>query len=258
LKGLKRKKKSRGAWLAVLLALAVGLPAPAQEGGTDGSFEETVAPEVDLSSFENEEGEPEQGSSDESSAKFPPGFREELDKALETGGEEDAATPLEDAGATRDLAKAAIKAFAWLCVVIALFLLFAYGLRKFGARNPLLAGSNLGSVVGRLYLAPRTCLHFVRMGGRVLVVGVTNNAIAPIAEFDAGELELDSESGEEAETDEPGQPRAGFLEHLWARRSRIQEPEEKPDAQDDDLTALREDIRRLQDQLKSVSGALDE
>ena len=69
-----------------------------------------------------------------------------------------------------------------LVVVLVLILGSTYALRHL--RGPLrsAAGGNV-QVLDRCYLAPRKALYTVRMGERVVVVGVTDAAITPVVEL---------------------------------------------------------------------------
>ncbi len=168
-----------------------------------------------------------------------------------------------------------LRVFSVLCVVIALILIVTLLLKKFGTRTPLFAGSSLGAVLGKIHLSPRASLHFVRTGGRVLVVGVTQNDISLVSEFDAAafEGEIALEEGTAASAPEPWRPREEtghaavpsakegerddrFLAELKASagdllkdtsRPQSNEPQEAPDA---DIDSLRKDILRLQKYLK--------
>ena len=72
-----------------------------------------------------------------------------------------------------------------LLIICGLVILAVYAMKRFGGKTPILAGAQLGTPIGRVHLAPRVTLHYVRTGGRVLVIGVSQNSIATVAEFDA-------------------------------------------------------------------------
>ncbi len=142
-----------------------------------------------------------------------------------------------------------------LCIVIALILIVYYGLRRWGKKVPLLAGANLASVLGRIHLERGTTLHFLRTGGRVLIVGVNANAVSLVADFDASAFESQSEDSEGAS--EPAAPfnPDGFLAQLQASSQAIgprPETDEVP-VDDDEIAALRGDIQRLQRYLREES-----
>jgi flagellar biogenesis protein FliO len=142
-------------------------------------------------------------------------------------------------------------------------------MRKFGGRTPILAGARLGVVLGRIYLSPRASLYFVRTGGRVLVVGITQNTIALVSEFDADAFDSvpAAEAPAQAErasteadrkTMESGKR---FLSQLKASTRAMHQEfaprlpdelkrDERADAPSVDLEALRQDILRLQEHLK--------
>lgn len=142
-----------------------------------------------------------------------------------------------------------------LCIVIALILIVYYGLRRWGKKVPLLAGANLGTVLGRIHLERGTTLHFLRTGGRVLIVGVNGNAVSLVADFDASAFESHGEDREgPAEAQAPFNP-DGFLAQLQASSQAIG-PSSKTDevpVDDDEIAALRGDIQRLQRYLREES-----
>ena len=146
-----------------------------------------------------------------------------------------------------------MRAISALAAVIALILLTGYLIRKLGKRIPLLAGAELGTILGRVYLARGSSLHFVRTGGRVLVLGIANNSISLLKEFDADEFEaLHAPSSNESENANEGDFLAQFEE-----RSRILRGSGQialNDAEDDDISSLRGDIRRLREFIKKDSG----
>ncbi len=113
---------------------------------------------------------------------------------------------------------ATLQAFAWLCVILCAILVLYYLARRFGKRTPFLAGPTLGTILGRVHLSPRVCLHFVRIRDRVLVVGVTNTNVSRVAEFDAALFDLEPEApAPESESDsESPKNSGGFLRHLQA------------------------------------------
>lgn len=134
----------------------------------------------------------------------------------------------------------AIRSMAWLCFLCGVIVLGGYLVRRFGKHTPLLAGHQYGTVLGKVHLSPRAAVYYVRSGGRVLAIGVTGQNMSLIAEFEA-------EAFEETEP-EPSVPEprttvspASFLQEL-----RTASTSPKPDPGDDELTALRGDVQRLQ------------
>jgi len=146
-----------------------------------------------------------------------------------------------------------LKAAAALLLVLGLIVLLSYGVRRLGGRSPLLRGLNLGQVLGRIYLTPRASLHFIRAGGRVLVVGVSPNQVSLVAEFDASAFEAELEQeGEEAERPQQTSSLGSFISHLVARPT----PGAAESAQavsDAEIASLRGDIQRLQEYLRETS-----
>jgi flagellar biogenesis protein FliO len=113
--------------------------------------------------------------------------------------------------------------------------------------------------MGKVYLSPRASLHYVRTGGRILVLGVTPNAIATVAEFDADAFEPIR-----AEATASPPPAAGttsetesFMAQFKASLESIARatPPDNPEQDDSEIAALREDVQRLQHYLQeSVRG----
>lgn len=140
------------------------------------------------------------------------------------------------------LGSLALRTVMWLGVICAAIILLSLLLRRAGRKTPLLAGQQFGSVLGRLYLTPRAALHFVRSGDRVIVIGVTPNAIALITEFDADAFLAPSDN-----TGAEGSPRHNFLSKL---QSNLVSMERNEASEDDDIAALRGDIERLREHLQ--------
>lgn len=148
-----------------------------------------------------------------------------------------------------------LKGVAALCFVLAIIFVLAYLAKKMGRHTPLFAGSNLARVLGKVHLAPRVSLHFVRTGGKILVVGVTQNAISIVADFDADSFQYEAREEETPESEQAGTP--GFLAHLGSHTSDTRKQEERAvqgagaqgaDAEraEAEIAALRNDIQRLQ------------
>lgn len=157
-----------------------------------------------------------------------------------------------------------LKVLLGLCVVIATILLLTQALKKWGKRSPLFAVSDLVNVLGKYHLTPRVSLHFVRTGGRVLVIGVTPNSVSLVAEFDEAAFdtrhatETASEQADLAASRSSGRKALKtanrFLDELNASTRKTaaarEEPAEIPETGDPDIDALRQDIVRLQKFLK--------
>jgi flagellar biogenesis protein FliO len=150
-----------------------------------------------------------------------------------------------------------LRGIAATAFVLGLILLLGYIARRFGGKSPLLAGVGLGSVIGRVYLAKGAALYYVRTGGRVLVVGVTNNTISLVGEFDAAafddeDAELESRFPSEPEPELEPDPDA-FLSQLRGSSSAIRSAEEGDFTGDMEIDSLKGDIRRLQSLLEEES-----
>ena len=162
--------------------------------------------------------------------------------------------------AERSLLEYSLRGAAALFAVLALIFLVAYFAKRMGRRTPLLAGGDLARVLGKVYLAPRVSLHFVRTGGKVLAIGVTQNTISLVAEFDASAFQLEAAERGNAAT-ATGEAPESFLTQLrtYAQGVRAQsvraqsvrkDKETASDTNEEDLAALRADIQRLQEYLK--------
>jgi len=137
-----------------------------------------------------------------------------------------------------------------LAIVIALILIAYYLVRRFGKNVPALAGSQLGSIMGTIHLSKDASLHFVKTGGRVLVIGANSQSISPIAEFDA--VTFDGLDAVESASDEFTPD--SFLAQLQTQSTLMSaaktNDDDLTDVEDDDIAALRGDIHRLQQYLR--------
>lgn len=169
------------------------------------------------------------------------------DAAEAAGGETGLARLAGDNGAVEYLWRA-----IWaLCIVVAMILLIFYLVRRFGRRVPIFAGAQLGTILGQVHLSRSSALHFVRAGGRVLVVGVTSDSMSLIAEFDESTFDPMGGTGKDAAFNADN-----FLAQLQQSKKSIarqDEPDEE-DAGDEEISALRGDIHRLQRYLREDSS----
>lgn len=137
-----------------------------------------------------------------------------------------------------------LRAFGWLCVIIAAILLLFYAIRRWGAKTPLLAGQRLAEVIGRVHLSPKASVHFVRTAGRVLVLGVTQQEVSLLTELDAATFDAHT-------ADAVAAPRTrSFLEELQRDNARFDAPVAMPQKEkripDEEIDSLRQDLQRLQ------------
>lgn len=151
-----------------------------------------------------------------------------------------------------------LNAIVALCVVLGLIVLCLYAVRRFGARTPLLAGAALGQILGRVHLTPKASLHFVRTGGKVLVVGVTQESVHLVETFDADAFEsvgpppaLPAHQEEGGGEEHP--KAASFLAQLREQSNRMRQPAELSPGEDGDIATLRGDIERLQRMLRDAT-----
>lgn len=141
-----------------------------------------------------------------------------------------------------------------LCIVCGIIILGGVLMKKYGRHTPLLAGQRLGVVLGKVYLTPKVTLHYVKSGGRVLVISLTQNQVSLIAEFDAGAFESSLES-EESAPEKTAKDPANFLEQL---RTQVKKEAGVTRRADDDLDELRGDIQRLQRYLQESARESNE
>ena len=243
---------TRTAWLLFLLALLPvsflflpahvegqeSAPAAPPREASPPAFAQTAPPEVDL----QRPAVP---------PASPPPITPELEKIEQVRAEMDKPQPATGATATpatRDfsLYRSAVRVFSALCLVLAIILLLTFWVRRHGKKSPLFSGTSLASVMGRVYLEPRVCLHFVQTGGKVLVIGVTPNSIALLSSFDAASFGSAQKSRPEgASVDAPA-----FMAQLEASIQEMQKRPVESGAADEEVAALRKDIERLQEYLK--------
>ena len=192
------------------------------------------------------------------------GLQQELDAYLEASGEAplDAtgeAAPFEPgaeeddeagAGLAPGLIRSFLQSLMALCLVLGLFLLLSYGLRRFGQRSALIPRSELASLMGRVYLTPKVSIHFVRVGGKVLLIGVGQNEPRLLSEFPASAFDSsgkgESKAEEEARASVAAQrPDQEFWNELQERTRELTREENDAGA-DPEIASLRDDIKRLQ------------
>ena len=210
---------------------------------TGGDQESDTAQEID---------NPEAAPMDPIEAELISRVNAEIDRRdeAETGADQ---TGLADA--TQGAVQSALRAIFALCIVLGLILLTYYSVKRWGKRVPILAGSSLGTVLGRLHLERGTTLHFVRTAGRVLVVGVNGNSVSLVADFDASSFAM-MEVGDSGASN-AAQPFNSdtFLAQLQASSQTMQPPAETGEevVDEDEIAVLRGDIQRLQRYLREES-----
>jgi len=188
------------------------------------------------------------------------GLQQQLDAYLETApdvGEEEAEQTLAEAdeddaalGAFGEgLVRPFLQSLMALLLVLGLFLLLSYGLRRFGQRSALIPSSELASVLGRVYLTPKVSIHFVRVGDKVLLIGVGQNDPRLLTEFPGSAFGFKEDAGtpdDEDSADVAAQrPDQAFWDELQTRARELTREDEDASA-DAEITSLRDDIKRLQ------------
>jgi len=248
------------------LALLLLVPAMAEEresaeplsyefGTGDGEFEEVAPPQINYDDFAGPDPVLE-GSAPPVSER-PTAAEQRIQEVWEEMGTPPAPGAAPDSPAELGM-RSYIEVTIALCVVLGLIVLSLWAVRRFGARTPLLAGGHLGKILGRVHLSPKASLHFVRTGGKVLVIGVTQETVQLVETFDADAFEAaaartgKATSSEAAGESTPGTP---FLDQLREQTDRMRRPEESPapDDGDGDIANLRGDIERLQRMLRDAT-----
>lgn len=139
----------------------------------------------------------------------------------------------------------AVRATGALAAICGAIILLGWLAKRFGAKSPLLAGAQLAQVLGRTYLEPKAALHFVKTGGRVLVVGVTPTGMHLITEFEAEQFEQSPAA--EAVAPKTSGVEAGFLAKL---REQQEQATVAASGNNEELDTLRSDIQRLKQYLQ--------
>lgn len=167
-------------------------------------------------------------------------FQEAYDREVARSQAEETGAPLPQDTSARDtgIGSMALRSAAALLGICGAIILLGWAARRFGGKTPILAGAGIAQVLGRTYLEPKVALHFVKTGGRVLVVGVTPQTIALISEFDAADFEA---SPAISELPKPAIGAADFLSRLKEQQA----ASAAAPVADEDLEALRGDIQRL-------------
>jgi flagellar biogenesis protein FliO len=265
-------------------ALAVSAQGPESEDTSAipepdeySEYESIPAPTIKLESdvFPEDSEEPAEEPTDEEAVSAipqedevateskPDPFISEVYRELDArrGGGVNIAGEVEDREESDSTSYNVLKAFGWLLVVIALILLIYYVLQRRSGSGKLLTGNRLGTVLGRLYLSPRVCLYFVRTGGKVLVIGQSQNGLSLIAGFGEADFASVGEESYGGERQEEGETATtagrSFFSELRANLTQMNRPlevesgEPSPSSIDeDDIAALRGDIHRLQEYLR--------
>lgn len=241
-------------FLVLALLLSSGLPRAYSQ--TDGDVPEPAAtidepaqtqPEVSESEAEvapeEEEFPPEQWKLMESVGR-------ELDGNPEGENAADRNSEMFGEGA-RTLSDAIIRMVGGLSVVLALILFTYYGFRRFGKGIPMLAGRQLGQVIGQLHLTRDATLFYVRTGGRVLLISLSSGEVRTIAEFDESAFDGDLGAAVPHKGFEPGR----FSDELKDQAAAYSGG---GDVNDDDMAMLRSDIHRLQEYLQEEARDTDD
>lgn len=235
---------------ATLLCVA-GLIAGAQGQAPDGEFAETAPPKVNVLPDATVAPSPSEEAGVAGSVATDPKI-EAIGQYWDTEAAIAAAEPDTAPESEPDdfsPAAALLNAFMALCAVLSLFFLLVYLGKRFGKRTPLLAGQQLGQVMGRVSLSPQASLHFVRTNGEVLVVGVTQHTVNLLRTFD--EAEFDAEQARALDRPAPVAPETNFVEQL----KRAQHSMSAVTGVDEELDTLKGDLQRLQKYIQDSARA---
>lgn len=147
------------------------------------------------------------------------------------------------------LSEAVGKMVMGLSIVLAMILVLYFLVRRFGRHVPALSGLQLGQVMGQVHLTRSASLHYVKSGGRVLVIGVNDSGMNLVAEFDEAAFEpLAPDWNAAAPFDSES-----FVQELKEQSASIRGEDVTLGSEgmkDDEISALRGDINRLQDYLQ--------
>lgn len=236
---------TRSVWFAagwVVFAVIAAAQQPSEQ-----TFDKTQAPVLDLSKDVSSDTP----AADDAAAEKIRQVQTQMDAAANPTQTRRTDTVKEPA-VGRDVLRTTVS----LCLVLALIVAGLYVVRRLGKRTPLLAGADLGQLAGKVYLSPRVCLHYVRTGGKMLIVGVTPNTMALIAEFDEALFPAAAASATSPSTTAAPAESAGaesFLAELRANLRASEESVPAPPSEEAELDALRRDVLRLQQYLEGRS-----
>jgi flagellar biogenesis protein FliO len=231
----------RNPFLAACLTLLISLPAAAQPAT---EFAETAPPKVavPLPDASPAVHDPEAAAPPPEGPAADP-LISEIGALMDVPPNGEDATAPEASGASAgddtafSPARAALNALMALCAVLFLFFLLVYLAKRFGKRTPILAGQQLGKVLGRVALSPQASLHFVQTNGEVLVIGVTTQSVSLLRSFDAAEFgQRDSE---------PAAPQAANTRNFLDQLKEVQHSMAGVPGVDEDLDSLKGDLQRL-------------
>ena len=157
-------------------------------------------------------------------------------------------------------AGAMVQMLLWLGLIVVLIYGGVYLFRRYvpSARN--MFGGGALKVIGRTYLGPKCYILLVKVGSRLVMVGVTGSQMSPLTEItDAGEITaITNEMAASA-----GPFGGSFGKSLRRRRDEIaanefDRPVEMPDAGDVELRGMRdqlEDITQKMNWWRKTAGS---
>ncbi|NUM53941.1 MAG: FliO/MopB family protein [Candidatus Hydrogenedentes bacterium] len=247
----------------VAIALAIAFSTSAAEQKAAPEFEAVAPPQVILQPPNLDKSTP---ADEEPVSPTPPAsdsaadsavsaedwakIQAEIDKGSDTTDQAaeqpaTAAAPVQAPGTGASLLRGTLA----LCVVLALILVCYYVANRYGKKSPLFAGTTLGKILGRVHLSPKAELYFVKVKDRVLVIGVTQNEISRVAEFDAALFD-DAQTAAAPVQQHPAPRQVTFANELRAQSL----PEATPSAVSEELAALRAELDKARQYFRETSG----
>jgi len=224
---------------------------------SDTSFETTDAPDID--DYVGEAPPPdEQADPDDNVLKELQEAYDDTTGEVDNPPEESLRGIMQGEPEHESLSQSVLRGVAAMAIVLGLMYFLVWGMKKWGRNTPLLAGSELGQIIGRLHLDRKNVLYFVRTGGKVLVIGLGPAGLANLAEFDAPEFETVQDLLQDKAAQPETTPAAhAFLAQLRESAGAMEEP--APEArEEDEIACLKSDIQRLQDYLRENGGVSED
>jgi flagellar biogenesis protein FliO len=156
---------------------------------------------------------------------------------------------MKDIDADADDSQGLPKMLMGLSVVLAMILIVYSLVRRFGKHVPALSGLQLGQVLGQVHLTRTATLHYVKSGGRILVIGVNEAGVNLVAEFDEVAFDTQYPDMDVQGSFDPDT----FVQELKGQSASMRGEEvslESGGMKDDEISALRGDLHRLQEYLQ--------
>lgn len=163
-------------------------------------------------------------------------------------GRETAAETGVEPSAFKDLVRMSIA----LVVVLGGFFFVVYLVKKFGGKSTFLLDQRFGKIIGRMQLAPKTSLYWVRLPDRILVVGTTPNAISCITEIT--DPKVLTEFGVAPGETEPTSAAFGKYLDRFHKRFERRKPVEERLGVAEHLEDLRSELEKIKEFSEGIDG----